>query len=288
MTVVLTVATLVAFASNSVLCRLALAGKTIDPGSFASVRILSGAATLWVISAFFRRRSRPAGSWTSASMLALYAFAFSFAYVSLSAGTGALILMGSVQATMFVAGIRAGERLVPVRWMGLVLAVGGTVYLVSPGLTAPPVRGSALMIVAGIAWGIYSLRGRENLDPVTSTTDNFIRAVPIALAAGLFQLREISWSNQGVLLAIVSGSVTSGIGYVVWYAALRGLTATRAGVVQLAVPVIAAAGGVVFLSEAVSTRLMIASLTVVGGVGLAVTGGIRKKGEQSATRDAHA
>jgi len=276
-TFALTAITLIAFGSNSVLCRLALAGGGIDPASFTNLRLLSGAATLWIISALLRRRSRPMGSWISASMLALYAFAFSYAYVSLSIGTGALILMGAVQATMIVAGIRAGERLNPLQWMGLLLALGGTVFLVSPGITGPPVLGSALMAAAGIAWGIYSLRGRGSDDPITTTTDNFIRAVPMAVIVNLIQLGEIHWSTQGVLLALLSGSITSGIGYVLWYAALRGLTATRAGIVQLGVPVLAAIGGVVILSEAITTRLVIAGLAVLGGVGLAVAARVRKK-----------
>jgi drug/metabolite transporter (DMT)-like permease len=276
-TIALTVTTLIAFASNSVLCRLALAHGAIDPASFTSLRILSGAATLWCISALLRRRSRPKGSWVSAFMLALYAFGFSYAYVSLSAGTGALILMGAVQATMIVGGIRTGERLIPIQWVGLMLALGGTVYLVSPGITGPPVLGSALMALAGFAWGVYSLRGGGSDDPITTTTDNFIRAAPIALGMSLVQLGEMRWSTQGVLLAIVSGSLTSGIGYVLWYAALRGLTATRAAVVQLAVPVIVAIGGVLFLSEAIVARLVIASVVVLGGVGLAVAGRVRMK-----------
>jgi drug/metabolite transporter (DMT)-like permease len=211
-------------------------------------------------------------------MLALYAFGFSYAYVSLSAGTGALLLMGAVQTTMIVGGIRTGERLNPAEGIGLLLALGGIVYLVSPGLTGPPVIGSALMAIAGVAWGIYSLRGRRGEDPITATTDNFIRAAPIAVVITLFQLGEIKWSTNGLLLALVSGSLTSGIGYVLWYAALRGLTATRAAIVQLAVPVIAAIGGIVILSEPITTRLVVASVFVAGGVGLAVAGRARKKG----------
>ena len=275
-TIALTAITLIAFASNSLLCRLALAAEAIDPASFTSLRILSGAATLWIVSAILRRRSRPRGSWLSASMLALYAFGFSYAYVHLSAGTGALIIMGTVQPTMIVAGIRAGERLVPIKWIGLLVALGGTVYLVSPGITGPPVVGSAFMVLAGVAWGIYSLRGRGSHDPVTTTTDNFIRAVPIVLVISLVQLGGVRWSTHGVLLALLSGSVTSGIGYVLWYAALRNLTATRAAIVQLAVPVLAAIGGVVFLSEVITLRLVIASLAVLGGVGLAVAGKIKR------------
>jgi drug/metabolite transporter (DMT)-like permease len=257
---------------------MALAGGAIDPAGFTILRILSGAATLWVVSAFLRRRSRPSGSWISASMLALYAFAFSYAYVSLSIGTGALILMGAVQATMIVAGIRAGERFAPVQWLGLLMAFGGTIYLVSPGVTGPPPLGAALMATAGIAWGVYSLRGRGSVDPITATTDNFIRAVPFAIGIGLLQLGRLKWSAHGVVLAVISGSLTSGLGYVVWYSALRGLTATRAAVVQLALPVLAAIGGVVVLAEPVTTRLVVASVAVVGGVGLSVVG---RKGQRT-------
>jgi drug/metabolite transporter (DMT)-like permease len=210
-------------------------------------------------------------------MLALYAFSFSYAYISLGTGTGALILMGSVQATMIVAGVRAGERPTRMQWFGLLLALGGTVYLVSPGITGPPFVASALMALAGFAWGVYSLRGRKSGDPITTTTDNFIRAIPILVVISLIQLGEFRWSTLGVLLAVVSGSITSGVGYVMWYTALRGLTATRAAVVQLAVPVIAAMGGVLFLSETVVARLVIASVMVLGGVGLAVAARGRKK-----------
>jgi drug/metabolite transporter (DMT)-like permease len=255
---------------------MALASGDIDPASFTSLRILSGAATLWIISALLRRKSRPSGSWLSAFMLALYAVAFSYSYVRLSAGTGALVLMGAVQATMIVGGILVGERMIPIQWMGLLIALGGVVYLVFPGITGPPVIGSLLMAIAGLAWGIYSLRGRGSTDPITTTTDNFIRAVPIVIIITVVQHGEIRWSTHGLLLAVTSGSLTSGIGYVFWYMALRGLTATRAAVVQLAVPVITAIGGVVILSELVTARLIIASLTVVGGVALAVTGRVRR------------
>ena len=257
---------------------MALVGGSIDPASFTSLRMISGAATLWSISFFLRRKSRPGGSWISAAMLALYAIAFSYAYVRLGTGTGALILMGSVQATMIVAGIRAGERLAPRQWLGLLVALGGTTYLVFPGITAPPVFGSLLMATAGIAWGIYSLRGRGSNDPITATTDNFIRAVPIVVVLVLVQRNEAGWSTYGILLAIVSGSLTSGIGYVLWYTALRGLTATRAAIVQLGVPILAAAGGVMLLSEVITPRLVIASIAVLAGVGVAVTGRARTGG----------
>jgi drug/metabolite transporter (DMT)-like permease len=196
-TIALTAMTLIAFASNSILCRMALAHGAIDPASFASLRILSGAATLWMISAVLRKRSRPSGSWVSAAMLAVYAVSFSYAYISLGTGTGALILMGSVQATMIVGGVRAGERPTNWQWFGLLLALGGTVYLVSPGITGPPLLASSLMALAGFAWGVYSLRGRKSGDPITTTTDNFIRAIPMLLAINLTQLGSIRWETQG-------------------------------------------------------------------------------------------
>jgi drug/metabolite transporter (DMT)-like permease len=271
--------TVVAFAANSIFCRLALGTNAIDAASFTSIRLLSGAITLWCVSTLFRRRSRPSGSWVSAAFLFLYAVAFSFAYISLSAGTGALILMGSVQATMILGGIRAGERPHQRQWVGLVLALAGLVILVLPGLTAPSPGGSALMSLAGLSWGAYSLRGRGGVDPITATTDNFIRAVPFTLLVSAILHSGIQLSSYGALLAAISGSVTSGIGYVIWYAALRGLTATRAGFVQLSVPVIAAIGGVLFLSEAITSRLLLAGLAVLGGVALAVLGGGRRTGQ---------
>jgi drug/metabolite transporter (DMT)-like permease len=268
--------TVVAFAANSVFCRLALGANAIDAASFTSIRLLSGAVTLWCVSALLRKKSRPGGSWVSAAFLFLYAASFSFAYMNLSAGTGALILMGSVQATMILGGLRSGERPHRNQWIGLVLAIAGLVILVLPGITAPSPGGSALMVLAGLSWGAYSLRGRGAVDPVTATTDNFIRAVPFTLIVSALLSSGIQWSSHGVLLAAISGSLTSGIGYVLWYAALRGLTATRAAFIQLSVPVIAATGGVLFLSEAITSRLLFAGLAVLGGVALAVMGGGRR------------
>ncbi len=188
-----------------------------------------------------------------------------------------MIVMGSVQATMIFGGIRTGERPALIQWIGLFFAMGGLAYLTSPGIEAPPLAGSLLMICAGFAWGVYSLRGRGSTDPVTTTTDNFIRAVPMVLVLNLLLLADVHWSTKGMLLGLVSGSLTSGIGYVVWYAALRGLTATRAAVVQLAVPVVAAMGGIILLSEMVSTRLVVASVIILGGVGLVLFGRGRRR-----------
>ena len=270
----LTSLALVAFAANSLLCRLALGAAQIDAASYTSLRLLSGAATLWAIVAFSRRSTAvpEGGGWISAAMLFLYAVAFSFAYLTIDAGTGALILFGAVQATMILAGFIEGHRPHTLEWVGLVSAFGGLVYLVSPGISAPAPFGSALMAVAGIAWGIYSLRGRGSGDPVVATAANFARAVPFALLVSLFLLADFEVTAAGAWLAVLSGALASGIGYVIWYAALKGLTTTRAAIVQLSVPVLAAIGGVLFLSEPITYRLLISSFVILGGVALAIRG----------------
>ena len=205
-------------------------------------------------------------------MLFMYAIAFSLAYLSLTAGTGALILFGTVQVTMILAALRSGERPQLLEWLGVLLALGGLVYLVMPGLKAPSLFGSTLMIMAGIAWGVYSLRGRGTASPLADTAGNFIRAVPLIIAVRLVTLNNVLLSQCGILLAVLSGAVASGVGYVIWYAALRSLTATRAAIVQLSVPVLAAWGGVVFLAEDISLRLILAAAFILGGITLAITG----------------
>jgi drug/metabolite transporter (DMT)-like permease len=273
-TLVCTVFALVAFAMNSVLCRLALGASTIDAASFSTVRLLSGALALLLISAAFKKEfSTPrAGNWTSATLLFLYAIAFSLAYISLSAGTGALILFGSVQATMLIAALRSGERPHALEWLGLLLALAGLFYLVFPGLTAPRPFSSALMAVAGISWGFYSLRGRGTRDPLSDTTGNFVRALPFVFVTSLAVLGKFHVSPKGLVFAVLSGALASGVGYVVWYTALKGLTATRAATVQLVVPVLAALGGVALLAEEITLRLLLAALMILGGVGLALSG----------------
>lgn len=267
----LTAGAMTAFAANSILCRMALGGRTIDAASFTAVRLASGAAALVMLSLVFRDRHAPAaGSWLSGLQLSLYAVAFSFAYLSLSAGTGALILFGSVQTTMILSGLLHGERPNLLQWAGLVVALAGLVYLVSPGVTAPSTGGSLLMALAGIAWGLYSLRGRGSKDPVMQTTGNFVKAVPFALAVLAGSVHDVRLETRGILLAVISGTAASGIGYVIWYAALSGLSSTRAAAVQLSVPVLAAFGGVIFLSELVTLRLVIASVLILGGVAMTV------------------
>lgn len=271
-TIILTTAAMLAFAANSLLCRLALEQRGIDPASFASIRLVSGAITLAVIARFRSQQSAPGhADWFSAAMLFGYVAFFSFAYLSLSAGTGALILFGAVQLTMFSVGLHSGERFGLIAWFGLALTVAGFVYLVSPGVTAPPLLGAALMAVAGVAWGVYSLRGRGVADPLAATAGNFARAAPLALVLSLLFVANAHANAAGVALAIASGALTSGIGYVIWYAALSKLSALRAGTVQLSVPLIAAFGGVVFLSEAITPRLAAASAAILGGIALVLT-----------------
>jgi drug/metabolite transporter (DMT)-like permease len=271
-TFLLTTLTMIAFASNSLLNRLALGQKTIDAASYTAIRLTTGAVTLFVIASFQRKNGQPSlrGSWISAAFLFLYAICFSFAYLSLSAGTGALILFGCVQVTMLLVALRGGERPQAGEWLGLFLALGGLIYLVFPGLTAPSLVGSLLMMAAGIAWGFYSIRGRGSGDPLADTAGNFVHSVPMVLLLGLLAFRDIQLSTNGVILAALSGALASGLGYVIWYAALRGLTTTRAAIVQLSVPVIAAWGGVLLLDETLSTRLLLAGLLILGGIGLAV------------------
>lgn len=271
-TTLLTTLALLAFAGNSILCRMALGSQAISPAGFTAVRLGAGAAGLWLLVAL-RTGVVPkhAGQWTSAAALFAYAAAFSFAYVSLGAGTGALILFGAVQLTMIVAGLRAGERPVTAEWVGLGLAVSGLVVLVFPGLTAPAPAGAALMAAAGVAWGVYSLRGRGSTEALRNTAGNFLLTVPMAVLMLAVAGGTAGWSARGVLLAATSGALASGVGYAIWYATLPSLTATRAALVQLLVPVIAAAGGVAVLGEAVPLRLPVAATLVLGGVALAVT-----------------
>jgi drug/metabolite transporter (DMT)-like permease len=267
-TLTLTLLALLAFAGNSVLCRLALGEQAIDATSFTAIRLLSGIfilVILWAITA--RQPAETKGSWKAAGYLFVYAIAFSFAYLSLDTGTGALVLFGAVQITMITASLVNGNRLQPLEWCGALLAFGGFLYLVLPNVTTPSIIGYCLMAAAGIAWAFYTLAGKGSNNPFTDTTFNFLRTLPLVLLLGVV----IIWlggnaSLKGVMLALLSGGITSGIGYAIWYQALRDLSALQAAVVQLLVPVIAAAGGVVFSDEQISLRLVLAGALVLGGI----------------------
>lgn len=265
----LTSLAMVAFAANSLLCRMALGPPAIDAASFTGIRLVSGALTLWLLLRWSQPRTAgAAGDWTAAAMLFLYAIAFSFAYLSLSVGTGALILFGSVQLSLLTVGLLGGERLSALAWFGLLMAISGLVYLLLPGIDAPDPLGALLMAVAGLAWAVYTLRGRGIANPLGATAGNFARSVPLALLTVLFFLADERLSTDGVLLAIASGAVASGMGYAIWYSALRGLNASRAAAVQLSVPAIAAFGGVLLLDEPLGLRLTIASAAMLGGIAL--------------------
>lgn len=277
---------MIAFASNSLLCRAALEQTKIDAATFTFIRIFSGALALSLILEIPRllRAERTAsplvesfsgssfrnGNWISALALFVYAAGFSFAYTSLPAGTGALLLFGAVQATMILWGLHKGERLTTIQIVGFVAAVTGLVVLVFPGLSAPPLIGSILMLGAGVAWGIYSLRGKGEKNPASATTGNFVRAVPLAVALSIIFFASAHLDSAGVTYAMISGAITSGLGYAIWYSALPGLKAASAATVQLSVPVLAATGGILLLGESITLRYVLASVAVLGGIALVV------------------
>jgi len=270
-TIALTMLAMLAFAANSLLCRMALAHTTVDAASFTAIRLVSGAVVLWLLVVLRGRAQASTGNWWSAFALFAYAAGFSFAYVSLTAATGALLLFGAVQVTMIGHGLWRGERLRVVQVIGCAAAFAGLVGLLLPGLSAPPLAGALLMLGAGCAWGVYSLRGRQAVDPVTVTAGNFVRAVPFALLLTLALWRERSLDGAGIAYAIASGALASGMGYVIWYAALPRLRPTSAAIVQLSVPLLASAGGVVMLGEPVTLRLVVASIAILGGIALVTT-----------------
>ena len=271
--VVLTLLAMIAFAGNSLLCRLALKHTAIDAASFTAVRLISASVTLCLLAGGLRGSWRGGGNWPSAFALFTYAAGFSFAYISLPAATGALLLFGAVQATMIGYGVWAGERLLPLQLAGLGLALGGLVALLLPGLAAPPPASAALMLGAGVAWGVYSLRGKGGKaasSPIKVTAGNFMRTVPLTLGLSLLMVNQLSLDGAGVGYGVLSGALTSGLGYVIWYKVLPALKATSAATVQLSVPVIAAMGGVVFIGEPVSLRLVLASIAILAGIALVI------------------
>lgn len=268
--VTITALAMLAFAGNSLLCRAALKHTSIDPASFTTVRLVSGALMLWLLVRVNRSPAQGHGNWLSALMLFAYAAGFSVAYESLSAASGALLLFGAVQATMIGHGVWAGERFRKLQLGGLVLALGGLVVLLLPGLSAPPLVGSLLMMGAGMAWGVYSLRGSGQGDATLVTAGNFTRAAVIAIALSVLMLSHVSVDIDGVLYALASGALTSALGYAIWYTVLPALRATSAATVQLSVPVIAALGGVIFLGESITLRLALASLAILGGIAMVI------------------
>lgn len=278
-TAFLTAVTMIAFAANSILCRLALNEPHIDPSSYTVVRTLSGALMLYIILLMRSGRIRPfSASWPGTAALFVYIEFLSFAYVSLETGAGALILFGAVQLSMFAFALWYGERLSPISWFGLVLAILGLVFLLSPGLTAPDFTGAILMAISGAAWGVYSLIGRGAGNPLEATASNFIYTAPLVLLTGVIFLADFNMSLYGAFLAALSGAIASGCGYAIWYAALAGLTSSQAAIVQLSVPVIAAFSGTLFLSEAVTWRLLIASAMTLGGVAIVLSERWHKRG----------
>ena len=263
---------MLAFAANSLLCRMALGAQLIDAASFTSIRILAGAAMLAVLVSMRDRRwvfARP--RIPAVASLYGYMICFSFAYLTLSAATGALLLFGAVQLTMFAVALRGGERFSAISWVGSGVAFTGMIYLVAPGVTSPEPVGAVLMVLAGVSWGAYSLIGRGAADPLVETANNFLYSIPPTLFASLAFLGDIQASVPGVLLAVASGALASALGYAIWYAALPSLTAGRAATVQLSVPFIAALGAVVFLAESITLRLGISSLLTIGGIWLVLT-----------------
>ena len=268
----LTTLAMLAFAGNSVLCRLALKHTGIDPATFTSVRLASGALVLWLLVRVRDGRTARAGNWPSALALFAYAAAFSWAYVSLPTAAGALLLFGAVQATMIGYGLWQGERLAARQTLGLLAACAGLLALMLPGLSAPPFSGALLMMAAGVAWGVYSLRGKGGGDATQTTSGNFQRAALLTVVLSALTLPQARLDSAGLVYAVVSGAITSGLGYAVWYTAVRGLPATSAATVQLSVPVIAALGGALFLHEPLTLRLITTSLAILGGVALVTLG----------------
>jgi drug/metabolite transporter (DMT)-like permease len=269
-----TLLALAAFAANSVLCRLALGSGIIDAASFTVIRLLSGTVVLLLLILISGKNSDSStrGSWSASFMLFLYAISFSFAYITLDTGTGALILFGSVQITMILLSLISGSRLHISEWAGVMFAFMGFVYLIFPEITKPSAVGFLLMTVAGIGWGIYTIKGRSSRDPLMDTAYNFFRTVPLVFLLAIIAIKNNHYSLEGILLAVLSGGIASGIGYAIWYNALGGLSTTQAAVVQLLVPVIAALGGVIFVSEDITLRLIISATMILGGVFMVILG----------------
>ncbi len=282
-TCLLTVLAIIAFAANSVLSRLALAEEAIDAASFTAVRLITGALVLLIIvsvkslshgqSINLLKVVKPvSGSWFASIMLFIYAVTFSYAYITMDTGTGALILFGSVQLTMIAISLLFGTRLYLAEWVGVLMAFSGLIYLVLPDVSSPSFNGFILMTLSGVAWGVYTLKGRHSQAPILDTAYNFARTLPLVLVLIIVAFDSLHFTYQGIILAAIAGGLTSAIGYSIWYIALKGLSATQAAVIQLSVPIIAAIGGVIFVAEPITYRLVISSLVVLGGILTVVIG----------------
>ncbi len=279
-----TLLALVAFAANSVLCRIALGHQLIDPAAFTIIRLLSGSMALYAIFLFQQyffilksTRNREnvknsKGSWSGSICLFVYAISFSYAYVSLETGAGALILFGAVQLFMITYSLLSGTRLSKIEWTGLASASIGIVYLMYPNIGTPSFMGSVLMMLSGLAWAGYTIIGKKSKAPFVDTCYNFFRTIPLVIGLAIITLSTAEYSEQGMWLAVVSGAAMSGVGYAIWYFALSGLTPTQAGVVQLFVPVIAAIGGIVFMQESMTLRLGISIVVITGGIAMVLLG----------------
>ena len=267
-TLLLTALAMLAFAGNSLLCRAALRDSQIDPASFTALRLFAGALVLWLLLYTRKRAATVPGNWAGAFSLFIYAAAFSYAYLHLDAGAGALLLFGAVQLSMITCGLLRGERLHRLQVVGLVLTAAGLVALLLPGTSTPSLSASCLMVLAGIAWGAYSLLGKGTPDPLAATAGNFIRTLPIVAVLCLVALGSLEWDSAGVVYALLSGGLTSGIGYAIWYAAMPGLAAIQAASVQLSVPLLTALAGSVLLGESLTGRLMLAGVAILGGIAL--------------------
>lgn len=274
-TLSLTGLAMIAFAGNSILCRLALKATSIDAVSFTSIRICSGALMLALLLKLRRRAPSQGGNWRAAAALFVYAAAFSYAYVQLDAGTGALLLFGAVQVTMILVGLLRGESLRGQALLGFLLALGGLLAQLLPSASAPPLAGALLMLLSGVAWGLYSLLGRKGSDPLAITTGNFVRAIAFAALLAVFFHSHLRIDALGIAYAVLSGAVASGIGYAIWYSALPGLSAIQGASVQLSVPILAALSGALLLGEMISLRLALVSVAVLGGIGLILLAKVR-------------
>ncbi len=263
-----TTLTMVAFAANSLLCRMALKETAIDAASFTTVRLLAAAAMLWLLMRWQRQAPLKHGAWRSALALFIYAATLSFAYRTIDTGAGALMLFGAVQVTMILAGFIAGERMSALQGIGFAAAMAGLAILASPGVEAPSVLDSILMLASGIAWGVYSLSGRGQPNPAAATAGNFLRTVPLTIALSLTALPWLQLDARGMLYAVLSGALSSALGYIMWYRVLQHMRAMTASTVQLSAPVLATLAGIVLLGEALTRDLLIASLLILGGIWL--------------------